>query len=259
VSTGADLKDRVVVVTGASRGIGKGLALGLAAHGAKVVCAARSLDATATDLPGTVNATAAEIIVAGGTAIAARCDIGEADDIERLIATTVGEFGRVDALVNNAMAETQTSFADATVDDWDTSMRVNLRSLFLFTKAVVPHMEKTGGGSIVNISSGGADHATQPFMPPGYMIYVVAKAALERFTSAVAPELAPLGITVNALRPGAVRTEHTEQEFGEDHDWTGWKDPDSVVPAVAFLASQIGTDFTGRILDVSGFGRLWPE
>jgi NAD(P)-dependent dehydrogenase (short-subunit alcohol dehydrogenase family) len=253
------LTDRVVIVTGASRGIGKGLALGLAAEGAKVVCAARSLDTAASDLPGTVNATASEITKNGGDAIALQCDIGKAADITRLIDQTVSVFGRVDSLVNNAMTETQTSFADATLDDWDTSMRVNVRSLFLFTKAVVPYMEKNGGGSIVNISSGGADHATQPFMPPGYMIYVVAKAALERFSSAVAPELAPFGITVNALRPGAVRTEHTEQEFGPDHDWTGWKTPESVVPAVSFLAAQIGTDFTGRVLDVSGFGTVWPE
>jgi NAD(P)-dependent dehydrogenase (short-subunit alcohol dehydrogenase family) len=254
-----NLNDRVVIVTGASRGIGKGVALGLAAEGAKVVCAARSLETATTDLPGTVNATASEITKNGGDAIALQCDIGKAADITRLIEQTVGVYGRVDSLVNNAMAETQTSFADATLDDWDTSMRVNVRSLFLFTKAVVPYMEENGGGSIVNISSGGADHATQPFMPPGYMIYVVAKAALERFSSAVAPELAPLGITVNALRPGAVRTEHTEQEFGPDHDWTGWKTPESVVPAVAFLAAQIGTDFTGRVLDVSGFGTVWPE
>ncbi len=253
------LQDRVVVVTGSSRGIGKGLAIGLAAEGAKVVCAARSLDAAKTDLPGTVTATANEITKNGGTAVAMQCDIGNADDITRLVDDTVAKFGRIDSLVNNAMAETQALFADATVDDWDTSMRVNLRSLFLFTKAVVPHMRTTGGGSIINISSGGAAHETQPFMPPGYLIYVVAKAGLERFTSAVAPELAPFGITVNALRPGAVRTEHTEQEFGPDHDWTGWKTPDSVVPAVSFLAAQIGTDFTGRVLDVSGFGTLWPE
>jgi NAD(P)-dependent dehydrogenase (short-subunit alcohol dehydrogenase family) len=120
-------------------------------------------------------------------------------------------------------------------------------------------MEKQGGGSIVNISSGGAAHETQPFMPPGYLIYVVAKAALERFSSALAPEVAPYGITVNALRPGAVRTEKTEEEFGADHDWTGWTEPADVVPAVAFLCAQIGTDFTGRVLDVSGFGRSWPQ
>ena len=120
-------------------------------------------------------------------------------------------------------------------------------------------MQRSGGGSIINISSGGAEHASQPYMPDGYLIYVVAKAALERFTSAIAPELAPLGITMNSLRPGAVKTEHTELEYGPDHDWTGWSEPASVVPAVSFLCGQIGTDFTGQVLDVSGYGISWPK
>jgi 3-oxoacyl-[acyl-carrier protein] reductase len=122
----------------------------------------------------------------------------------------------------------------------------------------VPVMARTGGGSIVNISSAGAEHATTPFMPPGYLFYSVAKAALERFTSALAPEVRSLGITVNALRPGAVKTEMTAEEFGPDADWTGWSTPETVVAPVAALAAQIDTDFTGRILDVSGFGSTWP-
>ena len=96
-------------------------------------------------------------------------------------------------------------------------------------------------------------------MPPGYVIYAVAKAAMERFSSALAPELRELGITINALRPGAVKTELSTRELGEDHDWTGWTTPDAVVPAVAFLAQQIATDFTGRIVDSTQFGRTWPS
>ena len=88
-------------------------------------------------------------------------------------------------------------------------MRVNVRSLYLFTQAVTPVMKTNGGGSIVNISSGAAAHEVSALMPPGYVIYSVAKAALERFSSAAAPELRPLGININALRPGAVKTEHT--------------------------------------------------
>jgi len=154
------------------------------------------------------------------------------------------------------MAPTRASFAESTVDQWDESMRVNVRSLYLFTRTVAPHMAAGGGGSIVNISSAGAAHETTPFMPPGYLFYSVAKAALERFTSAVAPELEPLGITINALRPGAVRTEMTALEFGPDADWSGWATPDAVVAPVATLAFR--PDFTGRVLDVSGFGRSWP-
>jgi citronellol/citronellal dehydrogenase len=252
------LKDRVVVVTGASRGIGKGLALGLAAKGAIVVCAARTVVAEPGGLPGTIGATVDEIEGAGGRALALRCDIGSEDDIHALIATTIGAFGRVDVLVNNAMGATRAAFAESTSTQWDASMRVNVRSLYTICKAVAPHMAAIGGGSIINVSSGGAGHESTPFMPPGYLIYAVAKAAMERFTSALAPELRPLGITINALRPGAVKTEMSTRELGEDHDWRGWKAPDAVVPAVAFLAMQIDTDFTGRIVDSTQFGTTWP-
>jgi NAD(P)-dependent dehydrogenase (short-subunit alcohol dehydrogenase family) len=256
-----DLRGRVIIVTGASRGIGKGLALGLAQLGASVVCAARTQasEGGPDALPGSIAETADAIRAAGGTALAIRCDIGEPADIEDLVETTVRELGRIDVLVNNAMAGTRVSFDESTVEQWDTSMRINVRSLYLLCRAVVPHMTKQGGGSIVNISSGGAAHASTPFMPPGYLFYVVAKAAMERFTSAIAPELRPFGITVNALRPGAVKTEMSTRELGEDFDWSSWTTPDAVVAPVAALAARIDTDFTGRVVDVSGFGKTWPE
>ena len=253
-----DLRARVVVVTGASRGIGKGLALGLARLGAVVVCAARTEHAVPGGLPGTIHETVRAIESEGGAALAVRCDIGDSDDIERLVAATVGELGRLDVVVNNAMAPTRSALLDSTVEQWDESMRVNVRSLYVLTRAVLPHMTREGGGSIVNISSAGADHASQPFMPPGFLFYTVAKAAMERFTSAAAPELQPFGVTINALRPGAVKTEMATRELGDDHDWSTWTTPDAVVPPVAYLASQIGTEFTGRILDVSGYGTSWP-
>ncbi len=252
------LDGRVVIVTGASRGIGKGLAVGLASLGASVVCAARSAGESVDGLPGTIEETVAAVTAAGGRGLAVRCDIGVAEDIDALVGATLDAFGRVDVLVNNAMTPTHATFAASTVDDFDRSMRVNVRSLYLLTKAVAPAMTRQGGGSIINMSSGGAAHETTPFMPPGYLIYSVAKAALERFSTALAPELVDAGITVHALRPGAVRTEQTELEFGEDHDWTGWTMPEAVVPAVAFLANQIGTAFTGRVLESTQYPDLWP-
>jgi citronellol/citronellal dehydrogenase len=252
-----DLSGRVVIVTGASRGIGKGLAIGLAAHGAAVVCASRSEVAQPGGLPGTIHETARAITDAGGSAMALRCDIGDDADIHHLVDETVARFGRLDVLMNNAMSPTQALLADSTVEQWDESMRVNVRSLYVFTQAVTPHMVAAGGGSIINMSSHGAAHETTPFMPPGYLVYSVAKAALERFTSAAAPELAPLGIAINALRPGAVKTEMTEIEFGPDADWSGWATPETVVPPVAALATKRGDEFTGRIVDVAGFGHSW--
>jgi len=251
------LDGRVSIVTGASRGIGKGLALGLAAEGATVVCAARTVDPSA-GLPGTIRETVAAIEDAGGTALAVRCDIGVAADIEALIATTVERFGRIDVLVNNAMAPTRATFAASTAEEWDESMRVNVRSLYVACRAVVPHMRAAGGGSIINISSGGAGHESTPFMPPGFLTYAVAKAAMERFSTALAPELADDGIAVNALRPGAVKTELATLELGPDHDWTGWATPDAVVPAVVYLAGQRADGLTGQVVDSTQYGTVWP-
>jgi 3-oxoacyl-[acyl-carrier protein] reductase len=95
-------------------------------------------------------------------------------------------------------------------------------------------------------------------MPPGFLAYSVAKAAMERFTTALAPELVERGICINALRPGAVKTELAARELGDGFDWTGWTSPEAVVPAVAWLAAQIATGYTGHIVDVSGFGSTWP-
>jgi NAD(P)-dependent dehydrogenase (short-subunit alcohol dehydrogenase family) len=253
-----ELAGRVIIVTGASRGIGKGLAIGYADQGATVVCAARSTRDTPSALPGTIDETVATINANGGRAIAMRCDIGREADMRALVERTIEEYGRIDSLMNNAMAPTRASFEESTVDMWDESMRVNVRSLFVLTKLVEPHMTAQGGGSIVNMSSHGADHAVTRFMPPGYITYSVAKAAMERFTTALAPELVDRGITVNALRPGAVKTELTTIEYGEDHDWSGWTGPEAVVPAANFLARQIATDFTGQIVDAPGFGVSWP-
>jgi len=220
VADAPDLTGRVVVVTGASRGIGKGVVAGLAQLGASVVAAARSADA--------LQQVVAGIEADGGTAYAVRCDIGDERDIASLVAATVDRFGGVDALINNA-------------------------------RAVVPLMAERGGGSIVNVSSHAAAHETSPYMPEGYLIYCVAKAALERFSTALAPEVRAQGIAVNALRPGAVRTEGTEEEFGDDFDWSGWQTPADVVAPIATLAALKDSDLTGRVLDVGGFGKSWPE
>jgi citronellol/citronellal dehydrogenase len=249
---------KVAIVTGASRGIGKALAIGLAQAGAAVVCAARTAAPGDSALPGSINETVDAITGAGGRALAQRCDVGVRDDLQALVRATLDAFGRVDVLVNNAMAPTRGAFDDTTLDMWDESMTANVRSLFVLAQLVVPPMSANGGGSIINISSGGADHAAAPFMPSGFLTYAVAKAAMERFTTGLAPELRERGITVNALRPGAVKTELATAELGADFDWTGWTGPEAVVPAVVFLASQIDTDFTGRIVDSTTFGRAWP-
>jgi NAD(P)-dependent dehydrogenase (short-subunit alcohol dehydrogenase family) len=251
------LEGKVAIVSGASRGIGRGLAEGLARAGAKVVCSARTTAANPGELPGTIDEVAAAIKSAGGDAIAVRCDIGNEADITALVEATMAAYGRLDVLVNNAMAPTRGHFDETDNAMWDESMRINVRSLFLTAKAVSGPMREHNSGSIINISSGAAD----PYitgMPPGYLTYSVAKAALERFSTALAIEFAPMGIAVNALRPGAVKTEMTVHELGEDYDWTGWKTPEAVVPALNFLAEQDGNGFTGKIVDSTQYGVMWP-
>ena len=252
------LDGEVVIVSGASRGIGRGLALGLGAAGASVVCAARSSRAAPGILPGTVEDIAEEIASAGGEAVPVKADIGIDEDIHRMVRTAVDTYGRLDALVNNAMASTRAGFDEMTLDQWDTSWRINVRSLFVSCKAAVDAMAPTGGGSIVNISSGAADATMPPeFLPPGYLAYSVAKAALERFSTALAPEVADRNIAVNALRPGAVKTEQSVHELGEDYDWSTWKQPSFVVPMVHNLVQQRADGMTGRIVDVNSYGTAW--
>ena len=253
-----ELKDQVAIVTGASRGIGKGLAVGLARAGAVVVCAARTVQESPDGLPGTIRATVAEIEEEGGSALAVRCDIGVVSDVYTMVEAALDRFGRVDILVNNAMAPTRGAFDETSLDMWDESMTTNVRSLFTTTKAVVPAMTAGGGGSIINVSSGAADHAASASLPAGFAVYSVAKAALERFSTAMAVELTPKGIAVNALRPGAVKTEMATRELGEQFDWSGWTTPAAVVPAVIWLAGQRGNGFTGRVIDSTTFGSAWP-
>jgi NAD(P)-dependent dehydrogenase (short-subunit alcohol dehydrogenase family) len=254
----APLAGKVAIVTGASRGIGRGLALGLARAGADIVCAARTVVEEPGGLPGTIHDAAADVKATGRQAVAVRCDVGVADDVASLFGRAMDAFGRIDVLVNNAMAPTRGTFDATTVEMWDESMTTNLRSLFVACKGVVPLMEAGGGGSIINISSGAAEHAASARLPPGYAVYSVAKAAMERFSTALAPELAPHGVAMNALRPGAVKTELATRDLGEDFDWSGWTTPEAVVPAVLFLAQARPPAFTGRVVDSPSFGRTWP-
>ena len=204
----ASLHDKVAIVTGASRGIGKAMALGLAEAGASVVVAARTAEARA-GLPGTIHDTVAEIEARGGRALAVACNVREEDSIRDMVNTTLDEFGAVDVLVNNAGIGGYAPFLQMTLREWDLNMAINLRAPFIACQATVPIMIEQGGGSIINVSSHAATNIFSSTLGEDHdagitligQAYGTAKAGLERLTWGLATELGPHNIAVNALKP----------------------------------------------------------
>ena len=203
------LDGRVAVVTGASRGIGKGCALELGAAGATVYVTARSVSEDDHPLPGTIGATADEITAAGGTAVAVALDHRDDDAVEALFRRVLDELGRLDVLVNNAFIVTNelTSgqpFWEVPISNWDDMIDIGTRSAYVASVFAARPMVDAGAGLIVNVSSSGAEeYAWQ-------VAYGVGKCALDRITVDAAHELAPYGVSVVSVWPGFVRTERID-------------------------------------------------
>ncbi|HKA13897.1 MAG TPA: SDR family NAD(P)-dependent oxidoreductase [Myxococcota bacterium] len=207
---GNALAGRVAIVTGASRGIGKGCAIELAAAGAAVYLTGRTVREGDAALPGTVGATAAEIAAAGGEAIAVACDHRDDAAVEALFARVDRERGRLDVLVNNAflIPPEMTSgrpFFELPISNWDDMIDVGTRSAYVASAFAARRMTKSGSGLIANISSSGAVKYAW------HVAYGVGKAALDRLTADTAHELRKLGVAVVSLWPGLVRTERVEK------------------------------------------------
>jgi citronellol/citronellal dehydrogenase len=203
-----DVKGRVAVVTGASRGIGEAIAERLAAEGARVAVTARTGDDGDSPFDGTITETVRRIEDAGGEAVAIRADLSQADDRERLVAEVEATLGPVDILVNNAAVTFFTPVADFTDRRYDLMFEVQVKAPFHLAQLVLPSMRERRYGQILNISSGAARH---PQGPPygrragrGGTVYGMCKAALERFTSGLAAEVHDDGIAVNCLSPAGV-------------------------------------------------------
>jgi NAD(P)-dependent dehydrogenase (short-subunit alcohol dehydrogenase family) len=207
-----DLDGRVAIVTGASRGIGRQIALELSRRGMTVVVAARTVDPHRR-LPGTIGETVGAIEAAGGTALAVRADMAIVDDLEQLVAATATQFGRIDVLVNNA-AETNSS--GAPIDEmpragWLHEFDVNIHAPFTLIGAVLPYFRRQGGGLIVNVTSGAGDlvpTGSDDDMLVGTLLgYATTKAALNRMANALAPDLRKDGVAIVNVDPGFTRTE----------------------------------------------------
>lgn len=204
----SSLDGKVVLVTGASRGIGVAIAERFAADGAAVAVTARTVDDGDHALPGGIRDTARRIVDAGGTAVAIAADLSRAEDRSRLVSETAEQLGPVDVLVNNAAITYFEPVERFSWSHYDLMFEVQVRAPFDLARAVLPGMTERGQGWILNISSGAARH---PQGPPyrgglggGGTVYGMCKAALERFTTGLAAEVHARGIAVNALSPSGL-------------------------------------------------------
>lgn len=211
----ADLTGKTVIVTGSTRGIGKVIAKYLAREGAEVVVTGRSADHGTDNLPGTIGETVREIEAEGGTALGVKCDLGVDEDLEGLLPATLERFGKVDVLVNNAViVGKRRPFLGGNADWLDVSYRVNTRAPYILMQKVGAEIARNGGGSIINITTGGLGQPPAPTGPVSEkemdsidLCYPISKAPLDRMTTALASELWASNIGITAITPGLVITE----------------------------------------------------
>ena len=245
-----ELTDKVAIVTGASRGLGKAMAIELARQGAVVVVAARTVEAGQGPLPGTISETAETINKLGGKALAVRCDITYEKDISAMIRQVNRDYGNIDILINNAGITTPEPFLKLTAKKWDLVMGVNLKGTFLCTRAVLPQMVQQKSGHIINLSSVLAKRIK-------YSIpYGTSKAAIERFTLGLAKEMKRQNIAVNALFPDFTVTEAVTT-FLKDVDTSGWQSPDTWGKYAALVAARDADSLTGKILDETALQKIF--
>lgn len=241
---------KVALITGAGQGLGRAMALRLAQAGFAIVIADLNEERAQT--------VATEIAAGGGTASAQLMDVADETSVLRGVQQIVDRYGRVDVLVNNAAifsTLTMKPFTDIGLDEWETVLRVNITGMFLAAQAVAPHMIRQQNGRIINMSS-----ATVLFGRPNYLHYVTSKSAAIGLTRALARELGEHGIAVNAVMPGAVKTEVPRASVRDDafagivaqqaiHEMVT---PDDIADAVAYLASDSARRMTGQILVLDG-------
>lgn len=238
-----ELKEKVAIVTGASRGIGKAIATALADAGATVMVAARTLEESG-PLKGTIIQTVNEIKQRGGQAIPIQANVGDDDSIENMMQKTLDEMGHIDILVNNAGTNIPRYLKDLKMKHWDLITRVALRSVVACSKAVLPSMMEQRYGHIINISSVAAIAVNDPMTG---LAYDVSKAGINRFTWGLAEELREYNIAVNALMPKNTTTEGWAM-LNPDVDKSDWQTPELWGKYGVFIATRDPAAFTGKIL-----------
>ncbi len=248
------LADKVAVVTGASRGIGQAIAELFASEGAKVVCAARTVDeGDHKMLAGSLNRTVENIKANGGEALLVQANVSEEDDCVNLIDTATNAFGSIDILVNNAALNYYIPIIDYPTSKWMRSFAVNVHGPFILSKLVLPNMIEQQQGAIINISSGAAiGPGSGPYEDQtvrGSTMYGASKAALERMTQGLAQEVAQHNIAVSALSPSqVVPTPGTIfHKLVDDLDDPRGEHPEYMARACLLLASEATERINGRV------------
>lgn len=236
------LKDKVAIITGGGRGIGRAIAIAYAAEGARVVIAARSstqLDEVAT-----------EIIARDGEILAVSTDLRVRPEVENLVQQTVDKFGQIDILVNNAGINPRGPFLESTDEEWEQGWQINVMGVVHCCRAVLPIMQQQGSGNIINVGSGMGQVGRS-----NLSVYCASKAALHGLTQSIAEEVWEDGIIANVLIPGPVKTELSKPAWENSGTFRAqsdpWKEPEQVVASALFLAAQPPTSgMTGQILSI---------
>jgi NAD(P)-dependent dehydrogenase (short-subunit alcohol dehydrogenase family) len=261
-----DLTGKVVIVTGASRGVGRQAALNFAQRGAKVVLAARTVDRDAT-LPGSLGEALQEIESLGGEALAVQTDLANRADLRKLVDATVERFGGIDVLVNNAASTVGSvwskKFLDLTYEEWQNDFNINLHAPFELMQLVTPIMAARGGGRIVNVTTGSGEVFRKPeeHVTPASIVgrnlvvpsYFASKRALDRLANVIAPELRSMNVYVIGMHPGWVATEIVRERLKKqafDPKEGDNRPVPTTVPArmiVYFASCENPNEYTGRL------------
>jgi NAD(P)-dependent dehydrogenase (short-subunit alcohol dehydrogenase family) len=241
-----DVRDRVAIVTGGTRGIGRAVAEGFAAGGAKVVVGSRKAEACAE--------TEKHLVSMGGEALGIATHMGSIEDAQRLVDTAVERFGGVDIVVNNAANALTQPLGQFTPEAWQKSFDVNLRGPVFLVQAALPYLEQSEHASVINVISAGAF-----LFSSNVAMYGAAKAAMMSFTRSMAADFAPRGIRVNALAPGTVDTDMVRANPPEGQKAMAnasfmrrAASADEMVGPVLYLASDASSFMTGQVLLVDG-------
>jgi len=249
------LSERVAIVTGSGRGIGRGIALGFAEAGAHVVCSARTVEQ--------IEAAAAKVRGFGSRALAVPCDVTDRAQLENLVSQTMKEFGRIDILVNNAGGSPPRPALRTSERMFEEAFHFNVTSAFVLSRLTIPHMLENDGGTIVNISSG-----LSWLVEKGFVAYGTAKAALSHMTRLLAYEFAPR-VRVNGLAVGAIETDalapflandEMRQKLASTTPMERIGTVEDIAAAALYLASPAASWVTGKIFEVDGgtVASNWP-